>query len=263
MRNEEHMKIIEVKNIKIGEGKPKICVPIVGITEDEILNAAWKAAQSSADLVEWRVDYFADVQNIYQVMETLQEMRMILLEKPLLFTFRTLKEGGERELDISQYQELNLAAVKTSLIDLIDVEIFMGDKAVKELVEKAHEYGVKVVGSNHEFHKTPEVNEMVRRLCKMQELGVDIPKIAVMPQQKKDVLNLLEATITMTEKYTDRPIITMAMAGLGAISRMIGEFSGSSITFASAGQISAPGQMTIGEVNEAMEILHKSLSQSK
>lgn len=47
----------------------------------------------------------------------------------------------------------------------------------------------------------------------MQELDADIPKIAVMPQNKKDVLTLLSATEEMASEYADRPIITMSMAG--------------------------------------------------
>ena len=51
----------------------------------------------------------------------------------------------------------------------------------------------------------------------MQTLGADIPKIALMPTYKKDVLTLLEATLEMSEQYADRPIITMSMAGTGVV----------------------------------------------
>ena len=56
----------------------------------------------------------------------------------------------------------------------------------------------------------------------MQELGADIPKIAVMPRNKKDVLTLLAATEEMSSEYADRPIITMSMAETGVISRLCG-----------------------------------------
>mgnify|MGYP002231440565 CR=1 FL=1 len=46
-------------------------------------------------------------------------------------------------------------------------------------------------------------------------MNADIPKIAVMPQNKKDVLTLLAATEEMATNYADRPIITMSMAGTG------------------------------------------------
>ena len=51
------------------------------------------------------------------------------------------------------YKELNIAAAKTGYVDLVDVEAFTGDEIVKEIVAAAHECGVKVVASNHDFDK--------------------------------------------------------------------------------------------------------------
>ena len=82
----------------------------------------------------------------------------------------------------------------------------------------------------------------------MQDMNADIPKIAVMPQNKKDVLTLLAATEEMTTNYADRPIITMSMAGTGVISRLCGEVFGSSMTFGAAKKASAPGQMGVNDL---------------
>ncbi len=97
------------------------------------------------------------------------------------------------------------------------------------------------------------------RLRKMQELGADLPKIAVMPQNKRDVLTLLLATEEMTRKYADRPIITMSMAGTGVISRLCGEVFGSALTFGAAKKASAPGQMGVNELETVLRLLHRSL----
>mgnify|MGYP000529625487 CR=1 FL=1 len=83
----------------------------------------------------------------------------------------------------------------------------------------------------------------------MQELGADIPKIAVMPTCKQDVITLLSATLEMSEKYADRPIITMSMAGTGVISRLTGETFGSALTFGAASKASAPGQIGVNELS--------------
>ena len=61
----------------------------------------------------------------------------------------------------------------------------------------------------------------------MQDYGADIPKMAVMPKSKQDVLTLLSATLEMSEQFADRPIITMSMAGTGVVSRLTGETFGS------------------------------------
>ena len=77
----------------------------------------------------------------------------------------------------------------------------------------------------------------------MQELGCDLAKYAVMPQCERDVLTLLDATLTMKEHYPDTPVITMSMGPLGAVSRISGELFGSALTFGTAGTASAPGQL--------------------
>lgn len=253
------MKIVEVRNIKIGEGIPKICVPVVGKTREEILSQAEQILKMSVDIVEWRVDWFEEVNDIDKVRSVLTELRNIIENIPILFTFRTLKEGGERAIKTEDYARLNKIIAQTGHVDLIDVEAFTGDEIVKDIIGEAHKQGVKVVASNHDFDKTPEKDDIVGRLRKMQELGADIPKIAVMPQNKKDVLVLLAATEEMTRCYADRPIITMSMAGTGVISRLCGEVFGSALTFGAAGKASAPGQMAVEDLHTVLSLLHGSL----
>ena len=253
------MNTVKVRNIEIGAGIPKICVPIVGVTREEILAAAETIKSTKADVVEWRVDWYEDIFDFAKTEETMKALREVLGETPILFTFRTSKEGGEKSIETETYVELNQNAAKTGLVDLVDVEAFTGDDAVKAVVETAHANGVKVIASNHDFHKTPAKDEIVSRLRKMQELGADIPKIAVMPQNKKDVLTLLSATEEMESEYADRPIITMSMSGTGVISRLCREVFGSALTFGAVGKVSAPGQMGIEDLTTVLGLLHKSL----
>ena len=253
------MNTVKVRNIEIGAGIPKICVPIVGVTREEILAAAENIKSTKADVVEWRVDWYEDIFDFTKTEATMQALREVLGEMPILFTFRTSKEGGEKAIETETYVELNQNAAKTGLVDLVDVEAFTGDDVVKAVAEIAHENGVKVIASNHDFHKTPAKEEIVSRLRKMQELGADIPKIAVMPQNKKDVLTLLAATEEMVSEYADRPIITMSMSGTGVISRLCGEVFGSALTFGAVGKVSAPGQMGIEDLTTVLGLLHKSL----
>ena len=253
------MNTVKVRNIEIGAGIPKICVPIVGVTREEILAAAENIKSTKADVVEWRVDWYEDIFDFTKTEATMQALREVIGEMPILFTFRTSKEGGEKAIETGDYVKLNQNAAKTGLIDLVDVEAFTGDEAVKAVVETAHANGVKVIASNHDFHKTPAKEEIVSRLRKMQDLGADIPKIAVMPQNKKDVLTLLAATEEMVSEYADRPIITMSMSGTGVISRLCGEVFGSALTFGAVGKVSAPGQMGIEDLTTVLGLLHKSL----
>lgn len=253
------MNPIMIRDVAIGEGIPKICVPIVGKTREEIVKAAEEIRTLPVDVVEWRADWYEEIFEADVVLDILQELRRILGEFPLLFTFRTKKEGGEKEIDEKNYRILNQLIVESGLADLIDVEVFSGDEVVNDLVRTAHENEVKVIGSNHDFGKTPSKEEIIRRLQKMQELDVDLPKIAVMPRKKEDVLTLLAATEEMNRKYADRPIITMSMAGDGIISRLCGEVFGSALTFGAAGQASAPGQIGVKELRQILTILHESV----
>ena len=52
---------VNVRSVKIGEGIPKICVPIVGVTVDDIINEANAIVSLPADVVEWRADWYEDV----------------------------------------------------------------------------------------------------------------------------------------------------------------------------------------------------------
>ncbi|PLR83640.1 type I 3-dehydroquinate dehydratase [Bacillus canaveralius] len=253
------IKTVTVKGITIGEGAPKICVPMVGETLSQLMEEAESLSTLDLDVVEWRVDFFEDVEDIDKVTSALRKIRAILPKTPLIFTFRSAKEGGEKEVSSAFYQDLNKAVVKTGLVDIIDVELFNDEKDIKILIDAAHTNNTYTIISNHDFDKTPPKEEIVSRLRKAQQLGGDLPKIAVMPTSPADVLVLLEATYTMTEKYADRPIITMSMAGQGVISRLAGEVFGSAMTFGAAKKASAPGQVAVSELRNVLSLLHSNL----
>lgn len=245
---------VEVKELIIGEGIPKICVPIIAVTRGEIKASAIEVKKHPFDLVEWRADFFTELEDPQAVLETLQMLREVLGQVPILFTLRTKEEGGEQRIDVEDYLSINQQAIKTGLIDLIDVEIFRGDDIAFLLIEAAHEAGVKVIASNHNFEKTPKKEEIIMRLCKMQELEADIAKIAVMPKSERDVLTLLDATLAMKELHKNTPVVTMAMGKGGLLSRISGQFFGSAITFGCVGSASAPGQIPVEELKELLNV---------
>lgn len=252
-------KTVVVKGLMIGKGIPKICVPIVGKTVEELIKEVRELSTIDIDVVEWRVDFFEHVADVAKVKDALEDIRLVIPNTPLLFTFRSAREGGEKEISTEDYVELNRAIAKTGNVDFIDVELFCGDEVVQTLIQWAHDHHVFVIISNHDFVKTPPKEEIIRRLRKAQELGGDILKIAVMPNETRDVLTLLDATLTMNEQYADRPIITMSMAGRGVISRLSGEIFGSAITFGAAKKASAPGQVAVTELKSVLTLLNKSL----
>lgn len=251
------MGILTIKNLKIGEGIPKIIIPLVGGTEAEIFQEAEYVKSLQPDVVEWRVDLYEQVEDLVAVKKMLFSLREIFAQTLLLFTFRSHKEGGNKVISDDYYFELNRTAIETKSIDLVDVELFSEREIVQSIVSVAKENMVFVIMSNHDFVKTPAKDEIVGRLRKMQEYGADIPKIAVMPTCAADVITLLDATNTMKTLYADGPIITMSMGGSGVISRLSGELFGSAFTFGAGKTVSAPGQIPVTELRTVLEILHK------
>ncbi|MBO0453981.1 type I 3-dehydroquinate dehydratase [Candidatus Enterococcus murrayae] len=248
------MKTVTVDQITIGEGLPKIIVPMVGQTKEELVSEAKAIHALDCDLVEWRIDFFEHVQDSQSVAELSHNLKAIL-EKPLLITFRTKKEGGVCELSDCEYFNLYKAIIVEGSLDLLDVELFMAEDKVAEVIDLAHKNNIKIIMCNHDFDKTPEKNEIITRLRTMQNKGADICKIAVMPKSSADVLTLLEATHEMYEYYADVPLITMSMGALGMVSRISGQVFGSAATFGSAGTASAPGQVPVAELRKMLTTL--------
>ena len=249
-------KSVQVRNVIIGEGIPKICVSLMGRNKTELVQEIQYLKNLDIDIVEWRMDHYISIEDTENINEIVGVIRRELGEIPLLATFRSKKEGGEKELSNEAYEELNQKVIMSGQVDLVDIELFTGEELAKKLVEIAHLYNVKVVMSNHDFKKTPSKEEIIKRLCKMQELDADLPKIAVMPQTTEDTLCLLTATNEMTTKYANRPIITMAMGKLGLVSRLSGEIFGSALTFGAARIASAPGQIAVSELKQILNIIH-------
>lgn len=249
-------KTVAVRNVVLGEGRPKICAPITSATVEELLEEVDMISRSKADIIEWRVDYFTDVDNVDKVVQAAKRLRTALGDTPLLFTFRTKGEGGQRGIAAAAYIALNRALAASGAVDLVDFEMFTGDEACREVVAAARASGVKVVMSSHDFAKTPAQAVIEERLLKMAVLGADIPKIAVMARTPEDVLTLLTATVFAAAELEDIcPIITMSMSSLGTVSRVAGEVFGSCLSFGTVKRASAPGQLTTEDLSAALDML--------
>ncbi|MFV0401759.1 MAG: type I 3-dehydroquinate dehydratase [Oscillospiraceae bacterium] len=241
---------IRVRNLVIGEGTPKICVPLTGRDLPTLLSQVAAARLKGADLLEWRADFFR-VLRLEQIGEIVRALRDRGGSLPLLFTFRTQSEGGEWQPLVGEYQLLCEAAI-TGKADLVDIQPSMGESLFRKLAESAHAVDVSVVASYHDFEKTPPQREMTDRLVRMRSLGGDISKLAVMPHSPYNLLALLAATLE-ANRQLDCPLITMSMGRLGVASRLLGETFGSAVTFGAVEDATAPGQVEIGALRELLE----------
>mgnify|MGYP003303379889 CR=1 FL=1 len=103
------MNPVVVRGVRIGEGIPKVCVPIVGRTYEEIIEQAKHIRELDVDMIEWRADWYADIIVEEKRTAVLKELRGILEERPILFTFRSKKEGGEQDITEEAKAELYMA----------------------------------------------------------------------------------------------------------------------------------------------------------
>ena len=97
------MSCVNIRGCRIGEGRPKVILPIVERTEAAILEKAAQFSTLLADCVEWRADWFEDFQSPAAIACCVQKLRVALRDKLLLVTFRTKAEGGEQALYHKEY----------------------------------------------------------------------------------------------------------------------------------------------------------------
>lgn len=251
------MKALQVRSMILGQGREKIISSIMDYEIKDILETMEMVKASHLDCIEWRGDWCKDVHNHQKMQENLKKIRETLGDFPILFTFRSTGEGGHMDIPYEEYVALNKALISTGALDLVDVEIKIGDSLTKDLIDFAHANHVKVICSYHNFEKTPDTQWMCDLMAHMRELGADIPKCAVMAKDPADLLKVLSATYEMTKGDEQGPVLTMAMGKAGTLSRVTGEIFGSCLTFCSLKASSAPGQVTVDDGYEIMEKLHK------
>ena len=251
-------KAITIKNIKVGEGIPKVCVPITGTNLEEIIVQTEKIADKGPDLVEWRADFFGEVMHFEAVEQALCGIVERLKGIPLIFTFRTKTEGGEKEIDIVQYIALNMQVAASKLVDLIDLELITCGDGIDEVTEEIQYTGTKVIASYHNFAATPAEEEIISTMQNMADAHADILKVAVMPKTDADVDVLIDAAMKMN-KQSDKPLVALSMGELGVRTRISAESFGSVITFASVGKTSAPGQVEFDKLKKELQEVHINL----
>ncbi|ENW91684.1 type I 3-dehydroquinate dehydratase [Acinetobacter dispersus] len=231
----------------------KTIVPITAKTKEQaIAQAKVIAANADADLAEFRIDLLNFANDSKQVIALGQELKQILGAKPLIATIRTHNEGGQLTISDADYGKTYQAYLQQPFMDMLDVEMFRDQHIVENTIKLAHMKKVLIVMSNHDFQKTPPEAEIIKRLLKQDELGADILKIAVMPQNKQDVFTLMNATLKVSQQ-SKKPLLTMSMGKLGTISRIATANMGGSFSFGMIGEASAPGQIDVTQLKQFLK----------
>lgn len=253
-------KPITLRGKPLGSGRfPAICTPLVGRTCEQILSEVKLVKTKQPDLLEWRVDFFADIGNLAKVLALAAEIRLASGEIPLLFTRRSVREGGEPIAVSEEYVVAMLCAVcEAGAVDLVDFEMNSDPAHIAQLRAAARAHGVALVLSHHNFQLTPPPDVLRQRFAQAQQLGADVAKIAVMPQRLEDVLNVLSATLESSQSL-NIPVVSMSMGPQGAITRLFGGVFGSAMSFAVGASSSAPGQIPVEDLSTVLHILSNSM----
>ena len=233
-----------------------ICVPIVGPSIEEILSQVQEAVQAEVDLIELRPDmwmkdsHISEQEYIPTIVNLVEEVHFRYEKMPILFTWRTLAEGGETSLSNENYCNLLQAIVDQDLVQAIDVELFAYTDTMCQVIKQAHQQEIQMVMSYHNFHKTLNRDTLHLYAEQMISAGAAVIKFALMPTTSDDVLSVLQFTKELTEQYLQLPRITMSMGKLGQMTRTCGHVFGNCLTFGTLGQASAPGQVKVAVLKQ-------------
>ena len=248
---------VTVNNRVFGGPIPLICLPLVAKDTSALLRQAAELTRLEPDLLEWRIDGYDQLEDIGACLEALNALKAAMGSIPLIFTCRIHEEGGFKKISQETRLKLITAAMESGGAEVVDVEMCNEPAFIEKVKKTAQTFGAKLIFSYHNFDDTPEETFIHDKLVKAQEMGADIAKLAVMPKNYADVLTLLSATLKARTGAVKVPIVTMSMGPEGGVTRLAGGLFGSDLTFAIGKEASAPGQIPIGELRQAMSVLYK------
>ena len=254
-------KLIAVQGKPMGNGVlPAIITPLVGKTQAAILEEVAAIVPKKPDLLEWRIDFFESIGDIPAVIDTALAIRRAAGGIPVLLTRRNETEGGQPlKIDEAAVVAMYTAACNAKCVELIDYELSNAPADLKALREVSKASGIGMIMSYHNFQMTPDGATLDSKFAAAKAFDADVGKVAVMPTNERDVLELLAATSRAREAL-DIPLISMSMGGVGSLSRIMGWVYGSAATFAVGKSSSAPGQIAIEDLRTTLAIVRQAVN---
>lgn len=207
--------------------------------QDEIMEM--RSVRDSFDIIEVRGDYFKDVNTLVRAISMIRDS----IDKPILYTYRTEKDGGQGDLLGEDYL-YHLATIQKSIpVDYIDVEILQ--QSDPTIIEQLKRYS-KVILSHHDFNGTPSDAVMTGIIDEMTAAKGDFYKIAYMPQTPEDVARVVAVLEQSKEKFGD-VVTAISMGELGRKTRTSVAYP-SRFTYGTLNEPQAPGQVNVEKLRE-------------
>ncbi|MET3633458.1 type I 3-dehydroquinate dehydratase [Streptococcus porcorum] len=221
----------------------RIVVPVMPRSLDEA-NQIDVTKFDGVDIIEWRTDVLSK-DDILHVAPAIFE-KFVGFE--IIFTLRTNKEGGNIVLSDDEYISIIKDINALYQPEYIDFEYF----SYRNVFDKMLEFP-NLILSYHNFVETPE--NLMEVFSELTAVSPRVVKIAVMPKNEQDVLDLMNYTRGFKTLNPEQTYVTMSMGKLGQLTRMSGTLTGSDWTFASLDEASAPGQISLSNMKKIKEIL--------
>jgi 3-dehydroquinate dehydratase type I len=221
----------------------RICIPIVSETQGEAVrrvNDLLPCGHSLEILFEVRVDMVGGV-----ILEKFLEQK----RGKVLVTNRRPEEGGAFRGGEQERVSYLLKAVELGA-DYVDIEASTDSALIAEIKAAITDRGGKtlLIGSYHDFEKTPPEKALIHKLVEYAAWSPDILKIVTFANTDEDNLEILRL-IPLARK-NGQEIISFCMGEKGRVSRVMSLLLGAYLGFASLdrGAESAPGQLSLAEM---------------
>lgn len=223
----------------------EVCLSIAEQTVEAVL-ARIETWKGQVDVLEIRLDALAqpEVQGLASVMN-----------QHLLFTNRPTWEGGHWAGAEMPRVALLCAAAEAGAA-CVDLELRAPAASWRQLEPVAKAHNCTLLASWHDFQGTPADEELREIFGQMMASGADVGKIVTTAHDFTDVLRVLHLQIVAKE--VNFPLAAFCMGGVGRISRVATLALGGVLTYGAADQATAtaPGQLTIAEIQEIRRCLH-------
>ena len=118
---------VVIKGKTLGEGKPLICVPVMGEKKELVIEQVRRLVDMKAQMIEWRIDAFENVSNPDAVNDVLEELRSITENSILVYTYRSKAQGGLGNDSRDTIEKLYRVGANSDVVDFVDVEFFANE----------------------------------------------------------------------------------------------------------------------------------------
>jgi 3-dehydroquinate dehydratase-1 len=235
------------------QSRPFVVGTLVG--KNSLESQIQKALNADLDFLEVRLDTFPQayhsLEKIFPFSKNLIDALNKRVKKPIILTFRTPLERGEKpshKEKIVESKRLLILKILIPLVPWVDLEI-RSNLTAKILTSWAALQKTRVIHSYHDFKKADQFTNYKSASESSIKLKGDIFKLAVYPSTNDE----LEAFLKFSLSLENKKLCLIGMGKTGLISRFLGFSFGSLFTYGHLGVSAAPGQIPASQLSKLLK----------